>query len=97
MKVLCSLAAAAFVIAAAPPPGPTPQQFTALRTATGEKCPPIRNLACQPVGDEPVFECKWQEQFEGKPWISGSALIARNGAEWLWLDGGPRCFAIPQY
>jgi hypothetical protein len=78
-------------------PGPTPQEFTALRIAKGETCPPIRNLACAPIGDAPVFECKWEERFEGKPWISGSALVTRNGAEWLWLNGGPRCLAIPQY
>lgn len=77
-------------------PSPTPEEFTALRIATGETCPPIRNLVCAPVGDAPVFECKWEEQFEGKPWIGGSALVARKGAQWLWLDGGPRCFAIPQ-
>ncbi|KAB7646545.1 hypothetical protein [Polymorphobacter fuscus] len=90
------LATAALGIAAAPAPGPTAKQFTALRVAKGEKCPPIRKLACAPLGDPTEFKCSWQEQFKGKPWTTSTALVARDGAGWTWLDDGPRCSSLPQ-
>ncbi len=91
------LAVAALSIAAAPTSGPTAKQFTALRVAKGEKCPPIRKLACAPLGDPTEFKCRWQEQFKGKPWTSSTALVAQDGAKWTWLDGGPRCSSLPQH
>jgi hypothetical protein len=90
------LAVASLGIAAAPAPGPTQKQFTALRIAKGEKCPPIRNLACAPLGDPTEYKCSWQEQFKGKPWTASTALVAQDGAKWIWLDGGPRCSSLPQ-
>jgi hypothetical protein len=90
------LAALAFGVAAAPAPGPTAKQFTAMRTAKGEKCPPIRKLACAPLGDPTEYKCSWQEQFKGKPWTTSTAIVAQDGAKWIWLDGGPRCSSLPQ-
>ena len=96
IRVAVILAVAALGVAAAPAPGPTPKQFAALRTANGERCPPIRQLACAPLGDPTEYKCSWQEQFKGKPWTGSTALLAHDGGKWIWLDGGPRCSPLPQ-
>lgn len=90
---------AVMLIAAAPASaaGPTAKQFSALRVAKGETCPPIRKLACAPLGDPTEYKCSWQEQFKGKPWTTSTALVAQDGAKWTWLDGGPRCSSLPQH
>jgi len=77
--------------------GPTQQQFTALRTATGEACPPIRKLSCAVLGDATEYKCSYQERFPGKKWTTSTALVVRNGTGWDWLDGGPRCLSLPQH
>lgn len=90
------IVAAALLSIAAAPVGPTTKQFTALRTAKGESCPPLRNLKCAPLGDPTELKCTYQEKFKGKPWTTSEALVAKDGAKWTWLDGGPRCSSLPQ-
>ena len=90
------LAVAAFGVAAAPAPGPTAAEFTALRTARGEACPPMRKLSCAAMGDATELKCSYQEHFKGKPWTNSTALVARDSTKWTWLDGGPRCSPLPQ-
>jgi hypothetical protein len=101
LRVLVALCLGAAASTAAPAtaaaPGPTPAQFTALRTAKGEACPPIRKLACQVLGDPTEYKCQWQERFKGKKWTTSTALVAQDGANWTWLDGGPRCSSLPQH
>jgi len=92
-----SLVAVALATAAAGPVGPTAAEFTALRTAQGETCPPMRKLACAAAGDPTEFRCTYQERFKSKPWTTSVALVARDGKGWTWLDGGPRCSSLPQH
>ncbi len=91
------IASALVVSVAAAPVGPTVSQFNALRTAKGETCPPIRKLSCAALGDASELKCSWQERFKGKAWTKSVALVAKNGSGWAWLDGGPRCSALPQH
>ena len=91
------LALAALATIAAAPVGPSAKQFAALRTAKGEACPPIRKLSCAVLGDPSEYKCSWQERFKGKAWTTSTALLAKNGSGWDWLDGGPRCSALPQH
>ena len=93
---IATIAAVALLSVAAAPVGPTAAEFTALRTAKGEKCPPMRKLACAAMGDPTELKCTYQERFKGKPWSASTALVARDGAKWTWLDGGPRCSPLPQ-
>ena len=94
---MIALLVAVTVASAAVPAGPTPAQFTALRVANGETCPPIPRLTCGVLGDPTAYTCTWQERFRGKPWTTSTALIARDGDTYTWLDGGPRCSALPQH
>lgn len=87
----------ALATVAAAPVGPSIAVLTALRTAKGEVCPPIRRLACAVLGDPSEYKCTYQERFTGKPWTTSTALVARNGTGWDWLDGGPRCSSLPQH
>ncbi len=82
---------------ASPAPGPTAKQFGALRTEKRESCPPLRALKCSALGDPSEYKCSYQEHFPGKPWTSSEALVAKDGAKWTWLDGGPRCSSLPQH
>ncbi len=91
------LTLAALASGAAAPVGPTMRQFNDLRTATGEKCPAIRNLSCAVLGDATEFKCSYEEHFPRKQWTASTALVGRNGSGWDWLDGGPRCSPLPQY
>lgn len=94
MRVAVALIALATV--AAVPLGPTAAEFGKLRTAKGEKCPPLRNLSCTTLGDPSELKCAYEEQFKGKPWTKSVALVGRDGKGWTWLDGGPRCSPLPQ-
>lgn len=96
IALLAFVVAAATPATAAVPTGPSLAEFTALRVAKGESCPPIRKLTCGVLGDPTEYKCSWQERFSGKPWTTSVALIARNGSTWEWLDGGPRCSSLPQ-
>ncbi len=98
MRTGPALAAMLLAVAAsaATPVGPTAKQFNALRKEKGESCPPIRALKCSPMGDATELKCSYQEQFKGKPWSNSTALVAKDGAKWTWLDGGPRCSSLPQ-
>ncbi len=91
-----AIAVAAFAPAFAAPAGPTTAQMNALRAAKGEKCPPIRNLKCTVLGDPTEYRCTYQERYKPAPWTKTTALVARDGKGWTWLDGGPRCSALPQ-
>ena len=91
-----ALTAAALTIAAAPV-GPSVKQFTALRAAKGESCPPLRKLSCTVLGDPTEYKCSYQEHFTGKAWTTSTAMIAKDGSGWTWLDGGPRCSSLPQH
>ena len=91
-------AIAALLLDAAAPVGPTAAQFTALRRVKGEHCPPMRRLACAPMGDATELKCSYQERFKGSAkWTPSTALVARDGAKWTWLDGGPRCSPLAQH
>ena len=98
MRTTAILAATLLAVSAsaAIPVGPTTKQFTALRKAKGESCPPTRALKCAEMGDPTELKCTYQEQFKGKPWTNSTALVAKDGAKWIWLDGGPRCSSLPQ-
>lgn len=85
-----------FVVISAAPVGPSPAEFTKLRSAKGESCPPIRKLACTQLGDPTEYRCSWQERFKGKSWTGSIAFVAKDGKGWTWLDGGPRCSSLPQ-
>ena len=87
----------ALLTVAAAPVAPSLSAFKALRTAKGETCPPVRKLSCAVLGDPTEYKCTWQEHFPGKKWTTSTALLARNGAAWEWLDGRPRCSALPQH
>ena len=98
MRRIVVLAMTGCVLVAAAPVGPTAAQFTALRRAKGEACPPMRRLLCAPLGDATELKCSYQERFKGSAkWTPSTALVARDGAKWVWLDGGPRCSALPQH
>jgi len=98
MRRVFALAMTGCVLAAAAPVGPTAAQFTALRRAKGEACPPMRRLACAAVGDATELKCSYQEWFKGAAkWTPSTALVTRDGAKWVWLDGGPRCSALVQH
>lgn len=88
---------AALVIVAAAPVGPSTTEFAALRTARGEKCPPMRQLSCAVLGDPSELKCTYQERFTRAKWTTTTALVGRNGSGWDWLDGGPRCSSLPQH
>jgi hypothetical protein len=94
-RIALALAIGLVAIAAAPV-GPSQAEFTKLRTAKGETCPPIRKLACEPLGDPTEYKCRWQERFKGKAWTSSTAIVAKDASGWTWLDGGPRCSSLPQ-
>ena len=96
MVAAALLLAGAGTAAAAAPVGPSVKQFTALRAASGETCPPLRQLSCKALGDPTEYKCSYQEQFDGEPWITSTALVARDGSGWTWLDGGPRCSPLVQ-
>jgi len=91
------LALAALATVAAAPVGPSAAEFTALRTAKGEKCPPMRKLSCAALGDPSELKCSYQERFTRAKWTPTTALVAKNGSGWDWLDGGPRCSSLPQH
>ena len=93
IALIASVAVATIAAAA----GPSEKQFTSLRTAQGETCPPIRKLSCSTLGDQTEFKCGWEEKFKGKAWRKSVALVGRDGKSWTWLDGGPRCSSLPQH
>ena len=91
------LALAALATVAAAPVGPSAAEFTALRTAKGEKCPPMRKLSCAALGDPSELKCSYQQRFTRAKWATSTALVGKNGTGWDWLDGGPRCSSLPQH
>lgn len=95
LRTICILAIGLLATASASI-GPTVADFNKLRAEKGESCPPIRNLQCTVLGDPTEMKCSWQERFKGKSWTRSEALIAVDGGQWVWLDGGPRCSALPQ-
>ena len=98
MRRVFALAMTGCVLAAAAPVGPTTAQFTTLRRTKGEACPPMRRLMCAATGDATELKCSSEERFEGATkWTASTALVARDGAKWVWLDGGPRCSPLAQH
>nr|WP_295660488.1 hypothetical protein [Polymorphobacter sp.] len=91
------LSVAALAIVAAAPVGPSATELTALRTAKGEKCPPMRNLSCAVLGDPSELKCSYQQRFTRAKWTTTTTLVGKNGTGWEWLDGGPRCSSLPQH
>lgn len=96
MSAHVALILVAMTSVTAAPVGPSVRQFNELRTAIGEKCPAIRKLACAVMGDPSEFKCTYDEHFPRRQWTPSTALVAKNGTGWTWLDGGPRCSPLPQ-
>ena len=95
MRFVVALLALASVAAA---PLPTAKDIDALRRAGAntEACPAMRALKCAVAGDPTEYRCAYQERWKGK-WTKRVAMIGRDGAKFVWLDGGPRCSSLPQH
>jgi hypothetical protein len=73
--------------------GPTANEFEALHAAQCEDhAARARNAHCKAIEEEPTeFKCRYELPETDGSWKSYEAIVALDGANWVWLDGETRC------
>jgi len=51
-----------------------------------------RNVRCTAFEEEPTeYQCRYELPEFGGGWRKYTAIVARDGDNWVWLDGETRC------
>ena len=73
--------------------GPTPAEFNNLLAAQCEDhSARAKNVRCKGFEEEPTeFACRYDLPEANGSWKRHDAVVAIDGANWIWIDGETRC------
>jgi hypothetical protein len=73
--------------------GPNALEFSALHAAQCEDhAAQAKLLRCSDIEEEPTeYSCRYKLPEASGGWKTYQAIVARDGNQWVWLDGETRC------